>query len=218
MDYTLLDLTTSVQDDLKDTSFSATRIKRYLNYGQLAIFNTHYFRFTEKSVVGDLTIGAYTFSQQSDHQATIGGVVVDPSDSNRRVVIDENNYLPHREFFEEFPDPSAEDAGMPSYWTEFGDQIYFDKPMDKTYTFRQRYYRTPTDMTISSSVPDVPQSFRELLELYADYRGEKYRGNHDVAATYKQEFEDGLEAMNLRYAEVTQVAPVQMRNMRTRIE
>ncbi len=215
--YTLLDLVTTVQDDLKDSSFSATRIKRYLNYAQELIFNTHMFRFTEKSVVGSLTIGEYTYDQQTDHQVTIGGVLVDPIDSTQKVILDERNYLPHREFFAAFPDPSAEDNGMPGFWTEFGSQIYFNVPVDKAYTFRQRYYRFPTLMSSDSDVPEIPQAFRDLLEFYALFRAEKYRGNHDVAATYKQEYEDGLENMTIRYANVTAVAPMQMRSMRTPI-
>lgn len=216
MDYTLLDLTSAVQDDLHDPSFSATRIRRYLNHGQLAIFNTHSFKFTEKTVEGTLTVGEYTFNQQSDHQVTIGGVLTDPTTSGRRFVFDEENYMPHREFFDQFPDPSLEPQALPRYWTEFGTQLYFSCPVDKAYVFRQRYYRIPTSMTADGDVPDVPETFREVLEFYALYRSEKYRGNQDVAAVYKQDYEDGLEAMNIRYAGVHQVGAHKMRQTRTR--
>lgn len=217
MAYTLLDLTTAVQDDLHDPSFSSTRIVRYLNHGQRVIFNTHQFKFCEKSVSGTLTVGKYAYLQQADHQTTIGGVLIDPVTTTRRVTLDQDTYLPSREFFAEYPDPSTAANAQPAYWTEYGNQIYFNVPADKVYTFRQRYFRVPTDMVATTDVPDVPVSFRELLELYADYRSEKYRGNHDVAATYKQDFEDGLEAMNLRYAGVTQIGPTTMRQTRSRI-
>lgn len=215
MAYILLDLQAAVQDDLKDPSFSATRILRYLNYGQLAIFNTHMFRFCEAAISGALTVGKYTYDQQANHQSTIGGVLVDPMDSTRRLIIDEDSYLPHREFFDLYPDPSTQTNAMPSYWTEFGSQFYFNVPVDKLYTFRQRYFKVPAALSASTDVPSVPEAFRELLELYADYRGEKYRGNHDIAATYKQEFEDGLENMVLRFANPTQVAPARMKQYRT---
>lgn len=215
--YDLLDLTTSVQDDLKDTSFSSTRIRRFLNHGQKVIFNTHEFKFCEKAVSGALTVGVFTYEQQTDHQATIGGVLVDPSATSNYWVMDEDNYLGHRDFFEEWPDPSIYPNGMPDRWTEFGDQIYFNRPVDKLYTFKQRYFRIPTDMSATTDVPDVPVTFRELLELWADYRGEKYRGNHDVAATYKQEFEDGLEAMALRHAPVISAGPTIARQTRRRV-
>lgn len=214
--YNLLDLTTAVQDDLKDPSFSSSRIARYLNRGQTQIFNTHRFKFCEKAVTGVLTIGEYTYEQQADHQTTIGGILVDPALSTHYVVLDNENYSAHRDFF--FHYPAVQDApnGMPSSWTEYGNQIYFDRPADKAYIFRQRYYRTPTAMSAGTDVPDVPEGFRELLEFYALYRSEKYRGNHDVAATYKQDFEDGLESMGLRYGSATLVGPHTMTNYRTR--
>lgn len=217
MAYTLADLQSAVQDDLKDPSFNATRITRYLNYAQDAIFNTNLFKFCEKSVAGSLTIGEYTYDQQSDWQTTIGGIVYDPSNTSVRLILDENSYLDHRDFFDSYPAPDLNPNALPSHWTEFGDQVYFNCPVDKTYTFKQRYYREAVDLTSPDDVPDVPKAFRELLEFYADHRSEKYRGNHDIAATYLQEFEDGLESMMLRFAETTQIGPVIMRNARSRI-
>lgn len=217
MAYTYTDLQTSVQDDLKDPSFSTTRIGRYLNRGQDAVFNTHMFRFTEKMVSGTLTIGEYAYDQQADHQATIGGVLIDETNNNVFVLNDES-YMGHREFFELYNDPATRSAGMPERWTEFGNEVLFDKPVNKAYTFKQRYFRTPTELTTGAQVPDVPASFRELLEFYALYRSEKYRGNHDVAATYKQDFEDGLETMVLRFSEVQQAGPVVMSSNRIRTE
>lgn len=205
MAYTLQDLYTAVQDDLNDTSFSTSRITRYLNAGQRVIFNTHMFRFCEKTIAGPLTIGRYTYDQQADHQSTIGGIVYDPNTTATQFILDKNSYLRPDDFFKQYPLPSTQTAGLPSYWTEFGDQVYFNRPADATYTFLQRYYRYPPELSATTDVPVVPLPFRELLELYADARGEKYRGNHDVGATYMQQFEDGLENMVLRYAQRTQV-------------
>lgn len=216
MSYTLLDLTTEVQDDLQDSTFNASRIARYLNYGQSLVFNTHMFRFCEKSVTGSLTTNDFTYDQQTDHQATIGGIVYDPNNTSSRLILDDRSYQAHREFFDCVPDPSLITAGMPSHWTEFGDQIYFDKPVAGNYTFKQRYYCFPTTID-SGTAPTVPVAFRELLVMYADFRSEKYRGNHDIAGTYKQEFDDGLENMVLRFAEATQVGPVVMPSNRVRV-
>ena len=215
--YTLLDLTSAVQDDLKDPSFSTTRIRRYLNYGQQVIFATHDFRFCEKSVSGVLTIGEYNYDQQPDHETTIGGVLVDPVHTTQYIILDEKNYLGHRDFFDKYPYPAAVANNSPTSWTEFGNQFFFNCPVSKAYTFVQRYNRIPTDMDTDTSVPDLPATFRELLELYADYRGEKYRGNHDVAATYLQAFEDGLEAKAIKYAATTAMGPAIARQTRRRV-
>jgi len=179
------------------------------------VFNTHDFKFCEKSVSGTLTVGEFTYEQQDDHQATIGGVLIDPDNGNQ-FVLDEDSYVPHRDFFDANPDPSTYDNGMPSQWTEFGDQLYFNRPADKLYVFKQHYFRNPTILSADTDVPDVPETFRELLELWADYRGEKYRGNHDIAATYKQEFEDELENMAIKYSPVTGMGPTIARQTRKR--
>ncbi len=216
MAYNLLDLTTTVQDDLKDSSFSSTRIRRYLNHAQRVIFNTHDFKFIEKAFSGDLIVGEYTYEQQSDHQATIQIALADP-DNNNVMYFNDENYLSHRDFFSKYGDIESLDNSSPNEWTEFGDQIYFNRPVNKLYTMTQWYYRTPSEMSADTDVPDVPESFRELLELWAEYRAEKYRGNHDVAATYKQEFEDELEAMAVKYAPVTGMGPTIARQTRRRV-
>lgn len=205
MAYTLLDLQTSLQDDLKDSSFSQSRLTRYLNAAQRAIFHTHAFKFCEKAVSGALTVGQYAYDQQADHEATIGGVVYNPVNKSEQFILDESNYVPHRQFFEQNVDPAINNPGLPTQWTEFGNQIYFDRPADKAYQFRQRYYKTPAALSTSIDIPTVPESFRELLENYALYKAEKYRENHDIAATYRQEYEEGLENMALLYSPVHQM-------------
>lgn len=214
MAYNVLDLQTAIQDDLKDPSFSASRILRYLNYGQLAIFNTHLFKFTEKAVTGGLTVGKYIYDQQVDHQTTIGGVLVDPTNTSYRIIINKDNYLPPREFFEQYPDPTIYANAPPSVWTEYGTRIYFDRTADKAYSFTQRYYKIPTTLTTGTDVPSVPEPFREVLEYYARSRAEEYRGNDDVAAVYMQKFEDGLERMVIRYNPSNVAGPMQMGSAR----
>ncbi len=214
MAYTVADLQSSVQDDLHDPSFNATRILRYLNNAQNHIFNTHMFKFCERAVVGSLTIGADNYAQQSDHQTTIGGSLSDGT--NVVLQLDGSTYMPHRQFFDLFPAPTMSN-GRPSRWTEFGNQLYFDRPVEAAYTLRQRYFRMPAQLTAAGDVPTVPESFRELLEQYVMCRAEKYRGNHDFAATYKQEFEDGLESMVLRFSEATQVGPTTIASARMHV-
>jgi hypothetical protein len=217
LSYNLLDLTTSVQDDLKDTSFSSTRIRRYLNHGQRVVFGTHDFKFCEKTYSGSITTGDVTITQQADHENTILLTLVDPVTDTIWHQFDEENYLPYRDFFKQYPNSSAYDNGIPGHWTEFGNKVYFDRPVDKDYDLIHLYYRTATAMTADADVPDVPETFRELLELWADYRSEKYRGNHDVAATYKQEFEDELEGMTIKLSGTPGMGPTISRQTRRHV-
>lgn len=216
MAYNLQDLQSAVVDDLKDPSFSLARITRYLNYGQLAIFNKRMLKFTQKPVTSTLTIGAYTVNQQTDHQSTIGGALVNASN----VVVFELSaatYQPHGEFFENYPAPNVLPNACPSAWTEFGSQIYFNAPVDKAYTFNQRYYRIPTTLANPADVPTAPEAFRELLELYAEFRAEGYRGNHDIAKVLEGQFDQGLEDMTIRFGAMTSVAAPVMRGATRRV-
>jgi hypothetical protein len=188
---------------------------RYLNAAQRFIFNTHAFPFCEISYSGTLATSATSKAQQTGWQATIGFTLTDPTNTDQHHSYDMENYLPHREFFERFPIPANNDSALPSFWTEFGGVIHFSCPSNKTYTFTQRYYRFPAELTASGDVPAVPEAFREALELYVLYRSEKYRGNHDIAATYKQEFEEVMEQMTLRSIPATEVGFHQMTPSRT---
>lgn len=217
MAYDLLDLTTSVQDDLKDSSFSSTRIRRYLNHGQRVVFGTHDFKFCEKAYSGSMTTADVTITQQTDHQNTILLTLIDPVTDTVWHHFNEDNYLPYRDFFKQYPNAASQDNAIPTYWTEFGSKIYFNVPVDKDYDFIHLYYRIPTAMTADGSVPDVPESFRELLELWAEYRSEKYRNNHDIAATYKQEFEDELENMSMKLSGTPGMGPTIARQTRRRV-
>lgn len=215
MAYTVSDLTSAVRDDLKDSSFSSARILRYLNRAQQVVFNTRYFKFCEKAFTDTLNQGDFYITEESDHQATIGGALID-SDDLTRFTFTQDNYLPHREFFASFPAPDNETENVPAYWTEYGQLIYFSCPLDDDYSLRLRYYRWPDELDGDNDVPTVPEPFREALELFCLYRAEKYRGNHDVAATYKQDFEDELEAMAMRYSAPTQVSASRVVQRRVR--
>lgn len=217
MAYNLLDLTTNVLDDLKDSSFSTTRIRRYLNHGQRVVFGTHDFRFCEKLSNGSLTTGASTLTLPADHENTIKIVLVDPDNDKITYVFDEENFMGSRDFFDEYPNSGAFDNNVPHKWTEYGGLVYFNLPINKDFDYKIWYYRIATQMTNDTDVPDVPETFREILELWADYRAEKYRGNHDVAATYKQEFEDELENMGIKFSPVTGIGPTISRNTRRRV-
>lgn len=217
MAYNLLDLTTNVQDDLKDTSFSATRIRRYLNHGQRVIFATHDFKFCEALTSGTLTIADTTITLPATHENTIKLALFDPTDAKQWYEFDEDNFLNPRDFFNSYPQASAQDNNLPHYWTEYGGLLYLNLPVDKAYDYTIWYYRTATAMSSDTDVPDVPETFRELLEMWADYRAEKYRGNHDIAATYKQEFEDELENMAIKFSPGTGMGPTIARQTRRRV-
>ncbi len=189
MAYNVLSLTSLVRRKLKDNSYSASDILSFLNDAQSEIADLHEWTFFEALVEGAGTQDEYTFEQQDNHQVTNKLVLVDPDDSAIYKVMDDY-YLPYEEFFERFPVPDAHDSAWPTYWTEYGDQLYFNCPMDKAYKIRRWYIRDPVDLDDNADVPELPVSFREALVLGAAYRAEEQRDNYDYAAVLQQKFND----------------------------
>ena len=107
---------------------------------------------------------------------------------------------------------------MPSVWTEYAGQLYFNCPVDKAYTFNQRYHRFPVSLSAPTDVPTIPESFRELMELYAEYKAEAYRGNRDVSIMIENQMNAMLESMVLRYSPTTLVANPRMRGATSRVD
>lgn len=191
MPYNLLDLRTRVRNKINDSSYSASVIDGFLDDAQLEIAEIFPWRYFNKVVGGSLTVDEYTYEQQDDHQSTSRLIIIDPIISSSYWDLTKR-YMPSTEFFERFPTPDSVDSGRPTYWTEYGDQIYFNCPVDKAYVIRQFYQKVPAELTGDESAPELKRSFRELLVLGASYRCEEERENYDIAATLQNRFNDQL--------------------------
>lgn len=206
MAYTLLDLRARVRAKIKDTSYPSATLDGFINDAIVEITDLYTFREMEKVVDGALTIGDYTFEQQDDHQTTRKLVCIDPDDPTRYFDITQN-YMPSEAFFSVFPVPDAQDSTQPSYWTEYGNQFYFNAPVDKEYTVRQFYQKMPTELVAESDSPELPQNFREIIVLGAAYRCEEERGNFDIAGILQNRFNDRLSDLMMRFANNTLTGP-----------
>ncbi len=202
MAYNLLDLRTRVRAKINDTSYSSTNIDNFINDAQVEIADLHPWTYFQKVISGDLTVGEYTYELQDDHQTTERLVLIHPTESDRFWNLTEN-YLNNEEFFERFPAPDSVDNSKPYFWTIYGDQLYFNCPVDLAYTLRQFYIKIPTELSGDSSVPELPQNFREALVLGATYRAEQERGNYDIAAVLQNQFNDRVSDLMMRLANTT---------------
>lgn len=206
MAYQLSDLRQRVRGKLKDTSFNQTYVDDALNDAQLEIAGLFPWKHLEKIVSGALTVNEYTFEQQDDHQITTRLVLVHPTIDTSSFDISKN-YLNPDDFFDRFPVPDAYASGRPYHWTEYGDQIYFDKPSDLAYLLRQYYNRLPVDMTADADVPDFTRDFREALVLGAWYRCEQQRRNFDYSALIERQFQDKIEDLITKLANRQMAVP-----------
>jgi len=206
MAYNLLDLRSRVRTKIKDSSYSATTIDGFVNDAITEIADLYPWLYFQKLISGALSIGEYTYAQQSDHQSTTKLVIIHPTETTSNWDITKY-YTPWQEFFESSPAPDTQSNAQPLYWTEYGNQIYFQQPVDLAYTLRQYYQKTPTEVSADIDVPELPQNFREAIVLGASYRCEEERGNYDIAGVLQNRFNDKVSDLIMRFANNTMVAP-----------
>lgn len=206
MAYNLLDLRSRVRTKIKDSSYSAATIDGFINDAIVEIADLYPWFYFQKLVAGSLTAGDYTYEQQSDHQVTTKLIIVHPTNSQTHWDITEYR-KPWDEFFNVWPAPDTLDRSQPVYWTEYGNQIYFNAPVDLAYVLRQFYQKVPTELTSDLGIPELPQNFREAIVLGAAYRCEEERDNYDIAGVLQSRFNDRVSDLIMRLANETMTGP-----------
>jgi hypothetical protein len=206
MSYNLLDLRSRVRSKIKDSSYSASTIDGFINDAIVEIADLYPWVYFQKLVSGALTVGENTYTQQSDHQITTKLVMLHPTQTTSNWDI--TGYRkPWEEFFELYPAPDTLSNSQPTYWTEYGNQLYFNCPSDLAYLLRQYYQKIPTELAADADVPELPQNFREAIVLGAAYRCEEERDNYDIAGVLQNRFNDRVSDLMTRFANDTMTGP-----------
>ncbi len=76
--------------------------------------------------------------------------------------------------------------------------MLWNVPLDRAYTVKIKYLKTPSILSLDEDVPDVPERHKELLIRGALARIEEYRDNWDIAALHQRKVEDLTEDMLVR--------------------
>lgn len=206
MSYNLLDIRNRVRSKIKDSAYSASDIDGFINDAQVEIADLYTWSYFQKAVSGPLVVGEHTYELQDDHQTTERLILIHPTNSDSYWNITKN-YLDQEDFFARFPVPDSQDNSQPVFWTEYGDQMYFNCPADLAYTLRKYYYKIPTELTDDADVPELPRNFREALVLGAAYRVEQERDNYDIAAVLQNNFNDRVSDLITRLSNTTLTGP-----------
>jgi hypothetical protein len=206
MAYNLLDLRSRVRTKIKDSSYSAATIDGFINDAIVEIADLYPWIYFQKIVSGSLTNDEHTYEQQEDHQITSKLILLHPTQTTSHWDITKYR-KPWEEFFNLFPAPDTLDSAQPLYWTEYGNQIYFNCPADLAYLLRQFYQKIPDELEDDTDVPELPRNFREAIVLGATYRCEEERENDDIAALRRDEFGDRVSDLITRFANDTLAGP-----------
>lgn len=212
MAYTLSDLVSRVQTRIKDTGFSSTTIKQFIDDTQNDIFNEYRLPFMETTQTYTLTSG--------EADITNGGGL--PSNFVQAIdlVITTTGYesrVPFKDTREVdwiAPDPTdttAHPANVPQFAYKFGTTIRLYPAPNQAYGATLRYIKRPDELTEDADVPDIPQEFREALVLGAAYRVMQVKDNYDKAAILQNKFDELLQKLVSRYSQTQVGQPTQMR-------
>jgi hypothetical protein len=211
-DYNVQDLIDEVLDLAKDSTLPRSRVLSYLQRTQDAVLGRHRYKFSEGRVTATLDSQATTYAFDEDHQQIIQ-VVLNHADLGSPSLPD---YLPPTDFFDRFPLPDTETAGLPNYYTDYGGELYWNRPLDKAYTFGMRYIKaSPLLVDSDAAVPTIPESFKDIYIKGGLAGVEQYRENFDVAAVYQREVEDLTEDLLGRYG-LRKMQPGKARTTRRR--
>ncbi len=208
--YSTSALIDEILDKAKDSSIPRSRILTYLQRTQDTILGRYRFKFCETRIVRTLTIGSVLFEPPTDYQQSFQVVLTAPTLGTPAQPV----FLSNVEFFERFPATDTYNPGCPLYYTDFGGDLYWDRPLDVVYTLGLRYITaSPTLTDSTSSTPIIPVEFSELYIRGGLAGVEEYRENLDISAVHQRRVEDIAEDMLGRYG-LRKMQPGKARPMR----
>lgn len=201
MAYTLGDTVTKVQQRVRDTGYSSSEIKNYVNDAQNDIFNEYRLPFMEATQNYTLTIGVSDITNGDGlpgNYVQAIDVILTTDDQERKLV-----YRDIREIDAEYPDPDDADAysaGTPVYWYNYADTIRVFPVPASADTVTVRYYKKPTELTSDAQVPEVPSEFGEILVVGAAYRVLQVKDNYDQAGVHQNKYDELLQKLVNKYS------------------
>lgn len=199
MSYILSDIVAKIQRRVRDTNYSSTEIKDYINDTQNDVFNEYRLPFMETSQdytlvagVSDITNGSglpTNFVQALDLILTTDGL---------------EKVLPFKDIREiDGLNPDADDQprGIPEAAYKYGTTIRVFPAPDLAYTVTLRYYKKPTLLSADADVPSLPSEFEEILVTGAAYRVLQVKDNYDQAGVLQNKYDELLSKLVLRYSQ-----------------
>ena len=212
MAYQLSDITTKVQNKVRDSSYSTTEIANYINDAQNDVFNEYRLPFMEATQdytltanVSDITNGSglpTNYVQAIDLILTTDGY-------EKRLL-----YKDIRWIEDNFPDPddnTVNPANPPIYYYFYNETIRVFPEPDTAYTVTLRYIKKPTILSADADVPEIPSEFEEILVSGAAYRVLQAKDNYDQAGIHQNKYDEILQKLVKRFSQGQVGVPTRMR-------
>lgn len=185
MAYNLGTVRENVRNRLDDEDFEQEYLDRAINYAQWDITNNHHLDFLEASSNLSPSQGDVDVSLPTDFNEFLFLRLTSPTDLRSNLT---KLYTTYGDFIDNYIDPSINASNPPYYWSIYGGKIKFGQPTDQAYTLKLDYLRTSPTLTDDTDVPDIPENFRELLELGAYMRIAKREDDYDVKTEEERDY------------------------------
>lgn len=212
MAYQTGDIVTRVQQRVKDTGFSSTEIKSYLNDTQNDVFNEYRLPFMEATQdytftvnVADITNGSglpANYTQAIDLLLTTTGY---------EKVLTFRGVREMDALYPDYENSTLYPANTPSDWFFYAQTVKVFPEPNLAYTATLRYYKKPTLLSGDADVPELPSEFEELLVVGAAYRVLQVKENYDQAGILQNKYDELLQKLVMKYSQPQVGTPTRMR-------
>lgn len=198
MAYTTSDLVSDVQSRISNSSFSSSDIKQFLNDAQRSFATDATWRFFHTTQNYTLNVGTADI--------TNGSGLPSAFQTPNKLRITTSGYeqvltpIQYDEFVEKYPSYENDDNSTPRYWYMKGDSIEVYPAPDTAFTVKLEYWKTPTELSADSDVPELPVDFREVLVLGALQRAYKTDDDFDQAREIDDEMVALLTNLKRKYS------------------
>lgn len=218
MAYTLGALVTKVQQRVRDTNYSSSEIKNYINDTQRDIFNEYRLLFMEATQNYTMTSGVSDITDGSglpSNYVQALDLLLTTTDSERHLIYQDIRDIDN--LYADADDTTAHPAGEPKYWYNYAQVIKTFPVPDDAYTLTLRYYKSPAELSSDDDVPEVPQEFEEILVVGAAYRVFQVKDNYDKAAILQNKYDELLQKLQFKYSRKQVGTPPTMRINRIKL-
>lgn len=203
MAYTTGSLVTKVQQRIRDTGYSSTEIKNYINDTQNDVFNEYRLRFMEDSQPYTLTVGTADITNGSglptNYVQALDILVTTIGKESCLKYVDVRSV------------DNLSSNGQPIAWYIFENTInLYPKPVSSD-SISLRYYKKPTELVSDSDIPEIPSEFGELLVVGAAYRVMQVKDNYDQAGILQNKYDEILQKLVSKYSQSQVGSPTIMR-------
>lgn len=218
MAYTLGDTVTKVQQRIRDTGYSSTEIKNYINDTQNDVFNECRLPFMESSqaytlapTVADITNGGglpTTYVQGIDLVLTSVG---------KESKLTYRDIRQMDEFYPDWSDTTAYPPAIPHSWFYFAKTVRVHPAPAIADTVTLYFYKKPTVLSADADVPEIPSEFQELLVVGAAYKVMQVKDNYDQAGILENKYGELLQKLVVKFSQAQVGTPTIMRSNRTHV-